>query len=653
MLARISKTLKRDWQDSETRPWVWGFFAAAALRFASVVPFVIDDDEAWWVVAARALKTPWEYYFRAVDHKPPGIVWFYWLLNRVVDTHCDPRVIRAIYTLLLIPGAWLVGWIARELARPPGDPAAKAPARTGWIAGTLFLVGTSLGNPKVFSVTSDGVMLLFVIAGYALALRAPGARGPGRRGNALVAFASALAVGAILGCGLLVKQTGVFFALPILICSRPRRFSPREISLFALGSLAVVVPAIMAMDWREFIYWNWTYPRDVLVAVRERLIDTNIQFLLSVGLIAVPMFPVAFWTFAHRRGTGFWLRDFRALWLLSAIALMLMGKGLFLHYFIAMVPPLAMILAAEWPGGRVRQAGLRWVAACYALSAVIVAYEPSAIVWGTDLPYFRELGAVLKSSVPASGTVMVWGGSALPLAYSGLDYPTRFVLPRFAAAPYLTPATREIFHQELSLAPPYAILDIHERMDNRFNNTLATEPFVTELVRARYRPYVVPTIPWAKFYLREAPRPGSPLVAVTGSRWLGEVYRPFPRRDRSWRAFTDKNLPPGLGGFVSRIWSLRAEQSLELVERQGVDAATRAEARLLAGHLEHEGPGARAEITAFLDPLSPLPWRSFEWYGELGFMNLIPPGVPVTEDDAPTRVELSTISNLSRVRARP
>src|ERR1700722_18671127 len=92
--------------------WPFMFCVLALFRFLSSIPFIIDDDEAWWVVAARALSNPGEYYLRAVDHKPPGIVWFYWFAEKILHCGTDPRFIRAFYSALVILMSVILGWMA-------------------------------------------------------------------------------------------------------------------------------------------------------------------------------------------------------------------------------------------------------------------------------------------------------------------------------------------------------------------------------------------------------------------------------------------------------------------------------------------------------------------------------------------------------------
>src|SRR5690349_8787224 len=99
-----------------TRSYAVFFGLIATLRLFSLFPFIIDDDEAWWSASAHSLgRVPWEIYRRAVDDKPPGITWFYWICERILPDGGDPRLARAAYCLLTIAASGLLGWMASRL----------------------------------------------------------------------------------------------------------------------------------------------------------------------------------------------------------------------------------------------------------------------------------------------------------------------------------------------------------------------------------------------------------------------------------------------------------------------------------------------------------------------------------------------------------
>jgi MFS family permease len=561
--------------------WTSAFYLAACLRLLSCIPFILDDDEAWWVVAARGLRTPWEYYFRAVDHKPPGIVWFYWFSEQILHSG-DPRVIRAFYSLLTVGAALVLGWMARRFSERSGIDFKVA---------AFFLLAAPMASPKLLSVTADGLLLLFVIPAYGIALFAtfPGA---------------SLLAGVLLGGALLVKQTAVFFALPLLLVRRPRAFGFRDFFSFLVGSALVYLSAVWAVDPTEFFYWNWTYPREVLARGRATVFDGRWEMFTSLLVFCLALFPLL-WA-AARAKIPRALRDFRVLWLMSGIMGIGIGQGLFLHYFLLVLPPLVLLASAGLQGR-----GVGWLAAGYGLACAVCCFASAPLFWGTDLLYYRALGKQIELLTRPKEAVLVWGGSVLPLTYSGNTYPGRFLLPRFAEKPYETEHTQRLYHEELERAFPCLVVDVHERGDNRLNNPLESEPWIKERLKD-FRVYVSPGLPWVKFYLKDPPPELAGLSKVETSR-LSETYAPFPEQRRSWNiTWRSETLA-------------RARTSLELLGRQGRSASIRDRANLL------RRTGTLEEMEKFLGEASegksesvPLPWRSTLWWVQAAIVELQP-----------------------------
>jgi hypothetical protein len=593
-------------RSDSARKWRLLFFVLAILRFAGCVQFIVDDDEAWWVVAARALGNPFDYYLRAVDHKPPGIVWFYWLTGA---TWLDPRWSRAIFTLLLVGAAFLLGKTAQFFRRSETQQAEPEPALL-WITGSFFLVASAMGSPKLFTVTADGLLIAFVIAAYALAFIC---RFRGRT----------VAAGALLGCALLVKQTAVFFALPILLATWPKRWSLKEIAGFAAGALAVYLPGWLLCHPAEFWYWNFTYPREVLTRARGAAFDSNGEMLGSVLEFSLAVGPLlALAVFSKCR-----LRDFRVLWLVSALAGTFLGRGLFLHYFLLAVPPLCLLATQGWllllanrpyrVLHRLGGLGLAWLLAGYGLAAAVVAVPFSGLFWGNDLAYYRAVGKKIQILAPAGEPVLVWGGTVLPLTFSGAPYAGRFLIPRFAEPPYDTALTQSLFHRELSQDFPRVVVDLHERGDNKFNNPLSSDPFVFGKL-ASYQAYVSPGLPWVKFYLNFIPPERAHLVPF--ARPLHPESYPAEREE--WNRLREA----GVFKVLQVERELRVHDALVLLAQQGADSKVRAEASQLRGQ-----PGVVANPDQFFARFSGgdpdelvFPWRSPLWWAQSAIVELQP-----------------------------
>lgn len=338
-------------KDKRFTPLFLAFLACSAARFLAAIPFVIDDDEAWWSVSARWLKLPWDFYRSVPDDKTPGSVWFGWIVHQVFgNLGADPRIIRAVFIVLTIACAFLLGKIAQVTLKTKSE-------KPLWLTAILFLIISTLPSPKLLAFTGDGLMALLAICGYALALL----------GGSVPYY---LLAGACLGGGLLVKQTAVFAALPILFSRTPKKWSVSEISWILLGSLAVLVPSIWALGPQEMLYWVWTYPKEVLTVVRGEAFSWQSEFFSNALVFVLALLPLSIAAFRFRAKESA-LFDFRVQWLISGILVILAGKGLFLHYFLMIAPPLALLLADVYSRKSVRTWESIWLGVGYATCCIL------------------------------------------------------------------------------------------------------------------------------------------------------------------------------------------------------------------------------------------------------------------------------------------
>jgi hypothetical protein len=625
-------------KDKRITPLFLAFLACSALRFLAVIPFVIDDDEAWWAVSARWLKLPWDFYRSVPDDKTPGSVWFGWGVRHLFapfgEFGADPRVIRAMFIVLTIGCALLLGQIAiyiqQHLKRSEMDDESKKETQTVfWLSALLFLIASTLPSPKLLAFTGDGLMTLLTIAGYALALL----------GSSIPAY---LLSGLFLGSGLLVKQTAVFTALPLLFSRTPKKWSVSQISWIVLGSFCVLIPSIWALGPQEMLYWAWTYPKEVLTVVRGEAFSWQSEFISNVLVFLVALLPLSIAAFRFRsRKSAFF--DFRIQWLISGLLVILAGKGLFLHYFLMIAPPLALILADVHSRKSIRAWESLWFGVGYAACCVLVTIPALQVSWGTDLPYFSRLQEAIAPALSANSSVLIWGGSSLPLAYSGLRPVTRFILPRYAVEPYGTDKLHELFLQELQKDPPELVIDLHERGDNRFGNPLESEPAIAELVRS-YHLYVAPGVPWAKLYFRTPPSEKALLVKVESLAMREQVYASYPSVNPAWKPFEkliDRKISFSTLTELRQLEaSLRTEHALELVALHSIDAKKRAQALGLAKQLREAGTftekrAAFVEANKFLMELREvrgqrevLPLSAPEWWFTVSLAQMQPRVAP-------------------------
>ena len=418
--------------------------------------------------------------------------------------------------------------------------------------------------------------------------------------------------GVSFGGAILVKQTAVFFLLPILVARFPRRLSARDSMSFVLGAALLFIPSVLALGVSDFLYWTWTYPRVVLIQVREQLSFSYVDLLSNLLIFLGATLPLLY----GMRKLRLSILDYRVLWLIAGTWGILLGKGAFLHYFLLIMPPFALLAAEAIE--ELHIATVVWLALPYALGLLILPLSLTGIFWGTDLIYFEELNHLIDHVLKPAETMLVWGGSAIPLAATRTPYPGPFVLPRFAVPPYGTEENRLRFERSITADPPDLVLDLHERGDNRFGLPIDSEPALADLVKT-YHLYVSPILPWAKFYFRTSRSPG-PLIEQPDRKI---AYTPFPSEKNAWLQL---ETPSALKDFFITDWKIRALEALELTAIQG-RPVDRPQAMSLRARLQSGDPwDVRSDIVEFFDGMTdaPLPIRSPAWWPESALVELQP-----------------------------
>jgi hypothetical protein len=483
--------------------------AVAVVRLFTLWPAVIDDDEAFFAASANALRGPASFFKTALDDKPPGTVWF----DAAVRTLTGPMHLaqwsRLAGLLVLALTAFFAGRIARRLSEPTGR-ALEAEHFT-WLA---LALGTGAFTPKLFALTNEQLMLLPLTCAIWLALPRPGERSLWR----------ALAAGAVLGAATWVKQTALLFALPVALALG----APLEIALAALAFLAVAFAGAWTVGLSDYWQWTFQYPRQVLVAARRTLFTGWSDGIQNTLLFTVALLPLLLRAAqgGRRLQAGFGRRVLVG-WAVAALGAIAAGAGLFPHYFLLALPPLAILAGCALAERRWSRGQAVWIGAAYAGCAIAATLPLTNLFWGNDLPYFSRVASRIDALTRPEDRVFLWGGSPVPLAMSGRKNATRFVTSRFVVQPYANEETLRLFQDELTAHPPALVVDLHARGDDRQNLPPRVLPWFSELLARRYRVLADPSLPWARFYLRDdVPNPDGELCA---SRPLEDARAGYPK----------------------------------------------------------------------------------------------------------------------------
>jgi 4-amino-4-deoxy-L-arabinose transferase-like glycosyltransferase len=478
------------------------FAVCVVLRCTSLLLPILDDDEAWFSASAKVLRSPFDFYLQAPDNKPPGTTWFFWLFQG------NPILARAGFLILIVTTALFLGWLAGRIL-----------GKAQWPTSLLFLIATAVPAPKLLAVTNEGLMLTPLCMSLGIWLLALQKQRPPRL------VWSALS-GFLLAGALLIKQTALFFLLPPLFAQGwffYRKSLPRGVAIsFALGLVVPLAIAVYLLHPSQFLFWNFTYASSVLLTARESLFAEGKEFFLSILILSLGLAPIiwaSIQTFrhCHQEKDGFQnvsiqARLFLILWLVSGGLAVAAGWGIFLHYFLLILPPLCLCA-----GVSIERKGLCYLIAAYTVCCLFLLIPFSTAFWGTDLFYYSNIATKIQAITQPNDKVFLWGGNAIPLPLSHRSFSTRFVTSRFAAPPYVTPDLEKTFEQEFTQSFPNVFVDLHERGDNRFRLPVDVYPWLRRALTAQYQEVIDPALPWATLYVRNGHTTGDCAVLPSAS----------------------------------------------------------------------------------------------------------------------------------------
>jgi hypothetical protein len=355
--------------------------AVLLLRLPSLVGQLFDPDEAALSVQALGLRDGGTMYVDAIDRKPPIAVYLY-AASHWVNGSTDLRPLHLLAAIALIATALLIASEGRRIA---GE-------RAGWTCAALLIAGMLAFIPV------DGQS-----ANYAHFALLPGTAAMvfARRGRVSTAFLAGLA----LGLATLTRQTWAIGAIPAAIAMiRHGRPAP-QLAAATVGGLLPLGVLAMVMPFGDFRYWVFSSNESFLfgdievdrVALRVVLMTALFVAGHSVMLVA---------TVSARRRIPLDL----LLWVAVGMVAVFAGFRLWGHYWMQVLPPLALIGGIElatWEPARRRTA---WtVVAATGVVAFGLAWVPDLV---RSLPDPTELAAVVDAETAPSDRVLVWGNFA-------------------------------------------------------------------------------------------------------------------------------------------------------------------------------------------------------------------------------------------------
>src|SRR6266403_3127668 len=319
-----------------------------AIRLPSLLhPFPVGD-EAGYSVIANEIVDGGRPYIDAVDRKPPLLFWTYAAVFKVAGEYnwMALHILSLIWTLATMAGLYV---IAKQLFD----------RETGLIAALFYSVFQPWASFKNLAFNGEMVMNLATVWGWAIGLRRSSSKWR----------PELLGAGALLGAGFLLKQPAAIAAVPLgIYLLLPSYRTSRRLLLSAsvtqaamlttgfFGTLALVASVLHGQGiLHQAIYWTIT--------------DHTIPYVFwKKGILVTLAYVVGFLPLLV--GAAIAIRDKHAIWagknaertallgLLVASAVgAAAGARFYEHYYIQLVPPLALLAApyyAQLWAGRIQ-----------------------------------------------------------------------------------------------------------------------------------------------------------------------------------------------------------------------------------------------------------------------------------------------------------
>ncbi|MBT2491404.1 glycosyltransferase family 39 protein [Streptomyces sp. ISL-96] len=443
-----------------------------------------NPDEGYLAVQARMLADGGVLYDTVVDRKPPLLPWLYeTAFGLFGDESLLPLKLAAVAAQLLT--AALLASIAR---RRWGDAAGRT-------AGALYLL-ISIGlNPEdAQAATFELFILPFTVAAVWCADR-------GRWCGAGVAVAAAF----------LTKQTGGAALVPVLWLLWQNAQTRSALFRTAFGFFLPVLYAALLTGPHRFLFWTVTgsgtyasFTGSELHVLFRGLANTLILAFACAGIVP----PVLRALRVARTGAAdLWL------WLLTAAGAVILGFHFFGHYYLQLMPPIALLATGA----------LQLLPARRAAGAVVTSACTCAVflAWGLlaprpELAHVQKVAKAVKVRTGHQDRVLVWG--IHPEAYWLADrapasrYLTAGLLTNYSGGrngpqvgeKYAMAGSWAVFRSEMVAGPPALIVD-----DSR-GKPFAPErvPTLRRLLAGGYEELT--TVDGAVLYVRSSSVPSPP-----------------------------------------------------------------------------------------------------------------------------------------------
>lgn len=307
---------------------------AVLFRCCSFFPLVIDHDESTYLVIANELLKGKMYWIDVFDTKPIGIFLLYAGFLKIAG--------HSIILIRLLTALWvgLTAWLIWDIQRK-WMPTGPGP----WISGVFYLAMISLFTFYGVSPNTEIYFSSLTIVAIWLVMHWPWR------------WWSMMTSGLAIGMGVMIKQAAAFDATALglfllwLIWKEGRKPLSRLARMAVMTMLAAVPLALVA--WWYARQGHLTLFLDHQFFLPGRYLDQTDQpysWRMIVDFLAryAPVTALAIFVIVRRTKVTLPAVGFYGSWLLLACLAAILPRNAFGHYFIALIPPMAMLAGLAW-----------------------------------------------------------------------------------------------------------------------------------------------------------------------------------------------------------------------------------------------------------------------------------------------------------------
>ena len=460
------------------------------------------DDEAVYAVVARVMLTGGLPYRDAIERKPPLLFAVYWAVFRLFGSGnwLALHLIAVAWVLLTMAGLFV---LANRLAG----------RRAGALAALAYALVQPWATAKNLAFNGEVLMNLPLVWAYALIL-------PQHRRSLL----TPLAAGALLGAAFLLKQPAAIAAIPLglyllgaPLWRQDRRWSQAITQAAALTiGFAAVLGAAMAILWRYGLLaeaWYWTMADHTIPHVFWQRGFEHSALFLTVALPLV--LPLLAWHRLRRAWRGITAQLWTVLgWLAVSVIGAAAGGRFYPHYYIQLIPPLAVLAGVAYADGSARWLSLRFAAIWLTVATLVSLGVQTAQLLAERTP--SAAGRYVAAHAAPTDRLFVWGqqtpfyldAGLLPASRYIATYPlTGYIfggpLPGVSTRDRIVPGAWANLAADFARHPPAFIIDAQASPGDAY--PIRDFPALAGLLARQYQQ--IATFPDGTVYQRLSARP--------------------------------------------------------------------------------------------------------------------------------------------------